>query len=149
MKEIDGGEVEVRDTILGRGLFACRRFGPEQVIGEVLGELIDDPDYGSDYCMDLHGDAKLEPEAPFRFLNHSCEPNCELVLWKTRKSGPRRYPRLWLQSLRAIQPGEELTIDYAWPAEVAIPCRCQSPQCRGWIVHVDEVPRMSAAAVEA
>ncbi len=134
--------VDVRPTAMGQGLFARQRFGPEQVIGEISGEVIEDPEYGSDYCMHLDDDAKLEPSEPFRYLNHSCEPNCELVLWKSRKCGENRYPRMWLQALRMIQPGDELTIDYGWPADAAIPCRCESPACRGWIVDVEEMPQL-------
>ena len=38
-----------------------------------------------------------------RFINHSCEPNCESVT---------RGKRIWIYALRDIQPGEELTYDY-------------------------------------
>jgi hypothetical protein len=47
--------------------------------------------------------------------------------------------RVWLVALRVIQPGEELTIDYAWEAEAAIPCGCGSANCRGWIVDEAEL----------
>lgn len=134
--------VEVRPTAVGQGLFARRRFAAEVIVGEIIGDVVDDEDYGSDYCMHLDGDAKLEPEAPFRYLNHSCEPNCELVLWKSRQRGGRRYPRLWLQTLRSVAAGEELTIDYAWPADAAIPCQCESPRCRGWIVGEEDMPTL-------
>ncbi len=42
-----------------------------------------------------------------------------------------------------VHAGEELTIDYGWPAEVAIPCLCGSRHCRGWIVDPDEVELLS------
>jgi len=29
------------------------------------------------YCMDIGNGRVLEPHAPFRYVNHSCEPNCE------------------------------------------------------------------------
>jgi len=137
-----GLNVEIRDTEVGFGVFAGAAFELGEVVGEIKGKIHDDADYESDYCMDLGGDAKLEPKAPFRFLNHSCEPNCELVLWKKRKKKGRKYWRLWLQTLRAIEPGEEMTIDYAWPAESAIPCRCHSRRCRGWIVHPEEISQV-------
>jgi hypothetical protein len=41
---------------------------------------------------------------------------------------------IWGESLRDIMPGDELTIDYAWPADRAVKCLCGKPQCRGWIV---------------
>jgi len=74
---------------------------------------------------------------PFRYLNHSCQPNCELFSWETDDSPP--HVRLCLQSLMPIEPGKELTIDYAWPADAAIPCVCGAAGCRGWIVSQEEL----------
>ena len=48
----------------GMGLFATRMFRPGQVLGEVTGERFEDPDYGSDYCIDLGDDWSLEPGEP-------------------------------------------------------------------------------------
>jgi SET domain-containing protein len=53
---------------------------------------------------------------------------------------PRPHARLWLQALTPIEPGDELTIDYGWPADVAIPCVCDAAGCRGWIVSLAELP---------
>ena len=65
-----------------------------------------------------------------RFINHSCEPNCESVL---------RGDHVFIRSLRAIRPGEELTYDYKLRheegdgPEVAgrFACNCGAPTCRG------------------
>ena len=130
-------KVRVGSTSLGRAVFAHRRFRPQQVIGVIRGEVIDDPDYTSNYCMDLGESRSLEPAAPFRYLNHSCQPNCELFYYET--DDPMPNDRLWLQALRPIEPGDELTIDYAWPADAAIPCACGAVGCRGWIVSADEL----------
>lgn len=127
--------VRIGRTPLGRGVFARRRFRPQQVIGVIRGQVLTDPCYASNYCMDLGDGRSLEPAAPFRFLNHSCEPNCELFSWETNEPAP--LDRLWLQALRPIEPGEELTIDYAWPAAYTIPCGCGTGGCRGWIVSAD------------
>lgn len=137
--------ISIRATRLGRGVFARKALVAEQVVGEIHGRLVDEPDYSSEYCVDLGGDLRLEPDEPFRLLNHSCEPNCELVLWKRRQVAGRRVSRVWLQTCRAIAAGEELTIDYAWSAGAAIPCGCQSRSCRGWIVAVHELPELLAA----
>ena len=121
----DGGPkdgVEVRKTAIGRGVFARRGFKKEAIIGEITGDVMP-VEFESSYCMDLDDKGVLEPSRPFRFLNHSCMPNCELVHWKHRKVDGRKVPRLWLSAIRRIKKGEELTIDYAWPAEAAIPCR--------------------------
>ena len=83
------------------------------------------------------GERTLEPAAPFRFLNHSCQPNCALVLDEEEEEAEDGTPAgasLWLEVLREIPAGEQLTIDYGWPAESAIPCKCGAARCRGWIV---------------
>jgi hypothetical protein len=124
----------------GMGVFALRRYRAEQIVGEVTGRIIDDPTYGSDYCMDLGDGLCLEPEGPFRYVNHSCEPNCLLLLEEGfEEDGRRVLPKMYLQAIRAIRPNEELTIDYAWPADEAVPCECQSQKCRGWIVAATEL----------
>ena len=46
---------------------------------------------------------------------------------------------------RTIYPGEEITIDYGWPAVSAIPCLCGSERCRGWIVNMEELPELLKA----
>ena len=133
--------IEVRKMKLGRGVFALRRIRGGKNIGEILGDVITDPDYSSEYCIDLGGERNLEPVPPFRFLNHSCEPNCELFSWDPLPGeDPSVADRMFVAALRTLQPGEELTIDYGWPADAAIPCHCGSKECRGWVVSVEELP---------
>jgi SET domain-containing protein len=65
-----------------------------------------------------------------RFINHSCNPNCETVI----ENG-----RVFIEAIRRIKPGEELGYDYqlTWestddPVELALyACRCGAKQCRG------------------
>lgn len=92
--------------------------------------------------MELQSGRLLEPAPPFRFVNHKCDPNCEIFYWDDADD-PSQKDRLWLQTIRPIAPGEELSIDYCWPADAAIPCRCGSPTCRGWIVDPDELHLVS------
>jgi SET domain-containing protein len=129
--------IDVRKTAVGRGLFALSSFSAETFLGEVMGEVRPNDHY-SDYCIDMAGKALLEPDRPFRFLNHSCEPNCELIQWKVQRVNGLRLPRLWLKTLRDIAVGEELTIDYAWSADQAIECMCGSAKCRGFVVAATE-----------
>ena len=57
--------------------------------------------------------------------NHCCDPN--LYAWVIR--GHVLY-----MSLREIQPGEELTIDYHFAQDVErVVCKCGSSKCRGTI----------------
>lgn len=121
------------ETHVGRGVFARRRIAEGVVIAEVLGTILDDHPEDSSYVMELPGGRLLDPAPPLRFVNHSCDPNCELFYWEV-EPGEQEEERLWLQTIRPIQPGEELLIDYSWPADAAIPCRCGTAACRGWIV---------------
>ena len=65
-----------------------------------------------------------------RFINHSCNPNCETVI---------EGSRVFIDAIRSIKPGEELGYDYqlTWestddPAELALyACRCGAKRCRG------------------
>ncbi|MGH9558636.1 MAG: SET domain-containing protein [Bryobacteraceae bacterium] len=56
-------------------------------------------------------------------INHSCEPNLISRIMKGH---------ILYVSLRAIEPGEELTIDYNFPhTNGSTPCSCGSKACRG------------------
>ena len=70
-----------------------------------------------------------------RWINHSCNPNCEVEVGIDPESGG------WAQvvALRAVRAGEEIAYDYAFDPAVAEPCRCGSPLCRGFIVDEDAV----------
>lgn len=132
--------IKVRKMALGRGVFTLRDLPENEVVGVVEGTVFDDPDFGSDYCVDMGENLSLEPRRPFRYLNHSCEPNCALLLMDDPES---EYGRVVIvETLREIKKGEELTIDYAWPVDSAIPCLCQSASCRGWIVDASQLAEL-------
>lgn len=65
-----------------------------------------------------------------RWLNHSCDPNCDVVV----EDG-----RLWVETIRDVAPGEELAYDYGLTlptrhtpaAKRRFPCRCGAAACRG------------------
>lgn len=57
------------------------------------------------------------------FVNHSCDPNCETV----EEDG-----RVWIEAMRSIEPGEELTYDYyLYDGDDDAPCYCGAKTCRG------------------
>jgi hypothetical protein len=57
------------------------------------------------------------------YLNHSCDPNCEVDEMKGR---------VWIFAIRDIAPGEELLWDYnLYDDEAPAPCHCGSRKCRG------------------
>ena len=86
---------------------------------------MDDSQYESDYCMELGDHSALEPAPPFRYVNHSCHPNCGLIELEREEDADR--PRLWLKVEADIAPDEELTIDYAWPVELQPLARAAVP----------------------
>ena len=68
-----------------------------------------------------------------RWINHSCAPNCEAV-----DDGDRIY----IETLRAIRPGEELSYNYGIELEERhtpemkrlYQCRCGARRCKGTIL---------------
>ena len=59
------------------------------------------------------------------FINHCCDPNIDARVVKGH---------ILYFSNRVIEPGEELTVDYRFDAEVEpVPCGCTTPKCRGTI----------------
>jgi len=87
--------------IHGLGVFACAEIevDTEQ---NFYGLLTDTPtNYGFDFQ-----ERWFEPFPPFRYTNHSNEPNCEVSV----------YPDCTFEiiALRDIAAGEELTIDYGF-----------------------------------
>ena len=74
---------------------------------------------------DLDGDFKFNIA---RLINHSCEPNCE-VLWIRIKNLGLCYEN--------IKKGEELSYDYGFNYDddfKAYPCNCGAKNCAGYIV---------------
>ena len=60
-----------------------------------------------------------------QYINHCCEPNCYSQIVKEH---------ILYKAKRAIQPGEELTIDYRFDKDVdRVVCKCGTAECRGTI----------------
>ena len=133
-------DVRVERTELGLGVFATREFFSHEAVGHVVGTIIRDPRHESEYCIEMDAEHGLEPAAPFRYVNHSCQPNSQLIhIESTCEDGTPAGLEIWIEAISRISPGEQVTIDYGWPAEAAIPCLCGSPNCRGWIVAEEEI----------
>ena len=137
--------VETRDSgIHGRGVYATRVIPKGERIIEYLGERITHAEADRRYERkgddDGHTflfiaskrtviDAGVNGNEA-RFINHSCNPNCETVI----EDG-----RVYIESIRRIRPGEELGYDYqlTWestddPVELSLyACKCGAKQCRG------------------
>ncbi len=141
--------VRVGPAPFGLGVFSLRAFSAREVVGPIEGEIFEGDEYESDYCMALGQNSALEPDAPFRFLNHSCRPNCSLLEFEVQNDDGANGLELWLAVEVDIEPGEQMTIDYAWPAWCAVRCGCGSPECRRWIVAAEELGQVDTSTPAA
>lgn len=79
-----------------------------------------------------------------RFINHSCEPNCEAY---------EEDERVFIHALRDIEKGEELNYNYALvydgrhtaAIKKAFECRCGAPSCTGVMLAPKKRSRKKAA----
>ena len=140
-----------RSRIHGRGVYATQPIAKGTRVIEYLGDRITHAQADQRYELrpqdDGHTflfvvdnriciDAGVGGNAA-RFINHSCAPNCETLI----ENG-----RVFIEAIRAIEPGEELGYDYqlTWestddPAELALfDCHCGAAECRGSML--DPVP---------
>ena len=161
----------------GKGLYATCALPPDTIVGPYYGTLIRETDkhqleqhwahaHGGDgsartaYCLNMSRHAPVasdqiicdayEHGSTMRFMNHSCEPNCELDYIAIDRAQPPAKAR-WetvaiLTTTRDILPSEELTFNYFGVrpggdrttacAEAARTearrwggCSCRSPKC--------------------
>lgn len=140
---------EIRESpIQGKGAFAIRRIPKGAKIIEYIGECIDEEESDVRYpdsdmqrhhtflfAVDKGKVLDAGPlEWPAKYINHSCEPNCEAL--------EEDDERVFVYALRTIQPGAELTYDYAYEWTDAMTeadaafyrCLCGTPSCRGTIL---------------
>jgi uncharacterized protein len=151
--------IEVRRSdVHGLGVFATQRIPKGSRIIEYMGERVShaeaDRRYEEKDANDSHTflfivDSKAVIDAGVdgndaRFFNHSCDPNCESTVEKRR---------VYIESIRDIEPGEELTYDYQIQREDDDPenidevfaCRCGFIRCRGTMLWPTErKPRRAA-----
>ncbi len=117
----------------GQGAFAAEPIAPRLKIGEIRGESISVAEARiratrAERIMIVELSEKKaidfsKSSDPMRYTNHSCKPNARLVI---------RNGRVEFYALRAIAPGEEITVDYGETHhEGRLACRCGAPGCRG------------------
>lgn len=134
----------------GSGAFALEPIPARTRIVEYLGERLTDAQveerYGTERLDnphtflfwvrdDLYVDAAVNGNDA-RFINHSCDPNCEVEI---------EDDRVFIYALRDIAPGEELTYDYSLDVEEeptpelrqVFACRCGAATCRGTMLDLD------------
>ena len=151
MPLMDGLRV-VRSSIHGYGIAATRPFRKGDLLLHGDGVLYREAeDFDDTYALILPGYETLPDgsEGPplfwdlacqSRWINHSCDPNSDV---DSRWLADEKTVLAWWTALRDIEPGEELTYDYAFAAQVAEPCNCGTAACRGLIVDATEIDQVA------
>ena len=117
--------------IHGRGVFSMVPLRKRRKLGEVQGQLVRLPQARSVaerqariYLIEISHRWALDCSKlpPFKYLNHSCQPNCYLRIYRQRVE---------VYTLKPIPAGTELTVDYGLtPHKGGMACRCGAADCK-------------------
>ena len=139
-----GRRIQVRRSgVHGKGVFALQPIAAGETLIEYTGEVISWPEALRRHPHDpkdphhtfyFHVDDKHVIDAKYggnasRWINHSCDPNCE---------ADEVDGRIFIKALRDLAPGEELFYDYGLVIDERYTpklkkeyeCRCGAPNCR-------------------
>jgi SET domain-containing protein len=132
--------IEVREsTVHGRGVYATQFVPKGTRVIEYTGEHTsweaapNDENDPHTFNFGLDNGEVINPEIDgnnARWINHSCDPNCEAV---------EENDRIFIDAIRGIEAGEELFYDYALEIDEPITeeskkkygCNCGASNCRG------------------
>ena len=143
-----GKRIQVRRSgVHGKGVFALQDIAEGETVIEYVGEII-----SWDEAQDRHPHDPNDPNHTFyfhvnedrvidalyggnssRWINHSCDPNCE---------ADEENDRIFIKAIRNIKAGEELNYDYGLiidepytkKLKAEYPCWCGSANCRGTLL---------------
>jgi uncharacterized protein len=149
-----GKRIQVRRSgVHGKGVFALQDLAEGETLIEYVGEVI-----SWDEAQDRHPHDPQDPNHTFyfhvnedrvidalfggnssRWINHSCNPNCE---------ADEENDRIFIKAIRNIQAGEELNYDYGLiidepytkKLKAEYPCWCGAKNCRGTLLSPKERP---------
>ena len=129
-----------KSNIDNKGLYAIKNIKSGKLVINYKGKLVTkkevekNPKFDNDKAIylfnvnnryDLDGDFEYNDA---RLINHSCNPNCEVI---------GKGTKLWISSIRDIKKNEELSYDYGFGFDENykdFPCKCRSSDCCGYIV---------------
>ncbi len=119
-----------------RRVLAKKDLMPDTVLCRFWGPLVAYRDTKSlghkeSYALQVSSNSYRLLDPPYRYFNHSCEPNCGLT------------PALDLVVIKPIKEGEELCWDYSTSMlerDWQMPCSCGKPGCRKKIGDFDKLP---------
>ena len=147
-----GKRIQVRRSgVHGKGVFALQDLAEGETLIEYVGEVI-----SLDEAQDRHPHDPKDPNHTFyfhvnedrvidalfggnssRWINHSCNPNCE---------ADEDNDRIFIKAIRNIKAGEELNYDYGLiidepytkKLKAEYPCWCGAKNCRGTLLSPKE-----------
>jgi SET domain-containing protein len=157
-----------RSRIHGNGVFATAPIAKGARIIQYRGKLrshgevdriyADEVETGHTFLFTLNDtyviDANVQGNAA-RWINHSCAPNCEAVHDEDDDGDPAR-DAVYIEAMRAIKPGEELTYNYGITLgephtdrlKALWACRCGSPKCTGTMLQPKRKPKPAKKAAK-
>tara|TARA_Y200000002_G_scaffold214348_1_gene176912 strand:- start:7030 stop:7524 length:495 start_codon:yes stop_codon:yes gene_type:complete len=138
-----------KSKVHGSGVFATKNINKNTRIIEYVGEKISKTEGnkrsekrlikylnsqtdGSVYIFELNKKYDIDGSPEYnkaRYINHSCDPNCEVIIKKDQ---------IWISSIKKIKKNEELNYDYGFEFDKNDYkdhiCKCGSKKCVGYII---------------
>ena len=142
-----------KSRVHGTGIFATEDIKADTKIIEYIGEKVtrsegdrrseirikkylNSKTTGSVYIFELNSRYDIDGSFGYnkaRYINHSCDPNCEVDIVRGR---------IWISSIKNIKKGQELNYDYGYEFDkddfTDHKCRCGSKNCIGYIISSDD-----------
>ena len=159
-----------KSEIHGNGIVALRDIPKGTVIIEYAGTLRthtevdggpeDEEDTGHTFLFTLNDLYVIDGATDgnlSRWINNGCDPNCEALVTEDPGKDLTK-DRVFIEALRDIRAGEELTYDYGitWEKEITEAekilwaCRCGAANCKGtMLTRVEETPAEASSGAAA
>ncbi len=148
--------VKRRSNVHGRGLFASQYIKKGSQIIEYVGDKVikregdrradkqinrakKNKNNGMVYVFELNKRYDIDGNVSYnhaRLINHSCNPNCEVVIDNNR---------LWISAIKNIKKNNELSYNYGYSYDTDYGehiCKCGSSKCVGYILDEDHWPKL-------
>ena len=145
-----------KSSVHGRGLFASQNIKKGYQIIEYVGDKVTKREgdrradkqinkakkynkNGMVYVFELNKRYDIDGGVPYnhaRLINHSCNPNCEVVIDNNR---------LWISAIKNIKKNNELSYNYGYSYDTDYGehiCKCGSSKCVGYILDEDHWPKL-------
>ncbi len=148
-KRPEPAHLEMRSSkIHAQGVYPLRNLKRGELVVEYTGPRLTVKDADAIYEKSprtylfglTNGKQVIDGDGIAAFINHSCDPNCEV----DEKRG-----RVFITTIRHIEAGEELTYDYnLYDGELddRSRCHCGSAHCRGTMYSKKEIARRTRSA---